>query len=137
MDYLDFGQRIMRLMKGTLERQLLAPLAADAPYDVYAQRARTFILLLLGGHLFSDKSGRFIALRYLLHLDDITRSGTLSWGSAVLAYLYRSMCEASQCKSREISGPLVFLQVFLWLYITILNHVNYNMEYNICFTTVY
>lgn len=37
MDYLDFGQRIMRLMKGALERQLLAPLAADAAYDVYAQ----------------------------------------------------------------------------------------------------
>lgn len=103
-----------RLMKGALERQLLAPLAADAPYDVYAQRARTFILLLLGGHLFSDKSGRFIALRYLLHLDDIKRSGTLSWGSAVLAYLYRSMCEASQCKAREICGPLVLLQIWAW-----------------------
>ncbi|MBA0815729.1 hypothetical protein Gohar_000479, partial [Gossypium harknessii] len=39
-----------------------------------------------------DKSQNLVHLRWLLKLVDFRRAGELSWGSTVLATLYREMC---------------------------------------------
>ena len=74
--------------------------------------ARAFILALLGGALFTDKTGTHVQLCYLPLLRDFTEISHYSWGSAVLAYLYRKLCRASLDSATEISGPITLLQVF-------------------------
>ena len=54
--------------------------------DVILQRyARAFILTLLGGALFADKTDTHVQLCYLPLLRDFTEISHYSWGNAVLA----------------------------------------------------
>ncbi|KAL6328847.1 hypothetical protein AAG906_003864 [Vitis piasezkii] len=83
--------------------------------DVILQRyTRAFILALLGGALFADKTGTHVQLCYLPLLRDFTEISHYSWGSAVLAYLYRELCHASLDSATEISGPITLLQLWSW-----------------------
>ncbi|KAK4409287.1 protein MAIN-LIKE 1 [Sesamum angolense] len=43
-----------------------------------------------------DSSGNFVSLLYLAKLEDIVAARNYSWGSAVLAFLYRELCNASE-----------------------------------------
>ncbi|KAL6543076.1 hypothetical protein OROHE_010596 [Orobanche hederae] len=76
--------------------------------------ARAYILQLLGGQLLSDMSNNKVKLMYLPLLRDLEASGRLSWGSAVLACLYRALCRASKPETSDICGPLVLLQIWAW-----------------------
>lgn len=80
----------------------------------FEQRARGLALYLMGGLFFSTHSGSSVNLRYLSHLEDLTMAGNYSWGSAVLAYLYRSMYLASKGNAKEVCGPTVLLQLWAW-----------------------
>ncbi|KAK9125247.1 hypothetical protein Scep_014093 [Stephania cephalantha] len=61
--------------------------------DVEVQRyARAYILQLLGGTLFADKSNNLVHITYLQFLKDFEAAGKYSWGSATLAHLYRQLC---------------------------------------------
>ncbi|RVW53212.1 Serine/threonine-protein phosphatase 7 long form-like [Vitis vinifera] len=83
--------------------------------DVILQRyARAFILALLGGAWFADKTGTHVQLCYLPLLRDFTEISHYSWGSAVLAYLYGELCRASLDSATEISGPITLLQLWSW-----------------------
>ncbi|KAD5508715.1 hypothetical protein E3N88_16418 [Mikania micrantha] len=53
-------------------------------------------------------------------LEDLTACGHLSWGSAVLAMLYRNLCKAASNNSTNIGGPLYILQLWAWSRITTL-----------------
>ncbi|WKA01454.1 hypothetical protein VitviT2T_019735 [Vitis vinifera] len=50
---------------------------------------------------------------FLPLLEDFGVTGTYSWGSACLAWLYREMCQASHIDAHDVSGPLILLQ--LWI----------------------
>ncbi|KAL0013037.1 hypothetical protein SO802_000106 [Lithocarpus litseifolius] len=83
--------------------------------DLTLQRyARAYILGLIGGFLFTDKSGADVQLIFLPLLRDFSYIEQLSWGSAVLAYLYRELCRASKAGANEIAGPLILLQLWAW-----------------------
>ncbi|KAK4401457.1 Serine/threonine-protein phosphatase 7 long form [Sesamum angolense] len=60
------------------------------------QYARAVALLLLGGTMCPDSSGNLVSLLYLAKLEDIVAARNYSWGSAVLAFLYRELCNASE-----------------------------------------
>ncbi|XP_071916738.1 serine/threonine-protein phosphatase 7 long form homolog isoform X2 [Coffea arabica] len=108
----DFDGR--RLKLGCLSRVLDAGLPPDAS-DVHCrQRARIYLLLLLGGHLLSDKSGNKVPLLYMPLLRDLETVGQYSWGSAILATLYRSLCSATSPYRSSIAGPLMLLQLWAW-----------------------
>lgn len=47
----------------------------------------------------------------MVHLEYLTKVNTVSWGSGVLAFLYRSIYLASRGDSREIYRSLVLFQV--------------------------
>ena len=66
---------------------------------------------MLGGHLLSDNSGNKVSLLYMPLLRDLETVGQYSWGSAILATLYRSLCGATSPFRSAIAGPLVLLQV--------------------------
>ncbi|KAF7844642.1 serine/threonine-protein phosphatase 7 long form-like protein [Senna tora] len=76
--------------------------------------ARAYILKLIGGYLMPDKSSKEVYLMYLPLLADLTAVRTFSWGSAVLAYLYRELCNATDPNTSDISGCMVLLHLWAW-----------------------
>ncbi|MQL73946.1 hypothetical protein Taro_006294, partial [Colocasia esculenta] len=65
--------------------------------------------------LIPDTSGNEIHIQYLGFLEDFRDCGKLSWGSAVLAYLYRQLTWAALKKRRKfIGGCLHLLQLWCW-----------------------
>ena len=91
------------------------PIVNDASDEVVVQRyVRSYILQLIGGSLFADKSNSLVHLMYLPLLSDLQTAGQYSWGSACLAYLYRELCRASQTGAHEIAGPVELLQLWAW-----------------------
>ncbi|KAK4410855.1 protein MAINTENANCE OF MERISTEMS [Sesamum angolense] len=78
------------------------------------QYARAVALLLLGGTMCPDSSGNLVSLLYLAKLEDIVAARNYSWGSAVLAFLYRELCNASEKGKATISGALQLVQIWAW-----------------------
>ncbi|KAL5173078.1 Serine/threonine-protein phosphatase 7 long form [Glycine soja] len=65
---------------------------------------RAWILRFIGGVLFVDKSSSKVSIRYLQFLRDFEQCNTYAWGPAVLAYLYREICSATDYKIKSIGG---------------------------------
>ncbi|CDP21081.1 unnamed protein product [Coffea canephora] len=89
-----------RLKLGCLARALDTELPPDTSDVQCRQRARIYLLLILGEHLLSDKSGNKVPLLYLPLLWDLETVGQYSWGIACLATLYRSLCDATNLLNR-------------------------------------
>ncbi|XP_019418584.1 PREDICTED: serine/threonine-protein phosphatase 7 long form homolog [Lupinus angustifolius] len=107
------GQRIqMSWLDSTFA--VLPPHADDA---VIERQARAFILRMIGGYLMPDTSGSRVHLMYLPLLEDFSQTFQYSWGSAVLACLYRGICRAALISYQiEIGGCLHLLQSWSWAY---------------------
>ncbi|KAF1880746.1 hypothetical protein Lal_00011805 [Lupinus albus] len=105
------GQRIqMSWLDSTFQQ-----LPDDATEIVIDQHARAFILRMIGGFLMPDTSSSRVHLMYLLLLEDLSETYQYSWGSAVLACLYRGLCRAALISRQiEIGGCLLLLQS--WAY---------------------
>ncbi|XP_038885843.1 serine/threonine-protein phosphatase 7 long form homolog [Benincasa hispida] len=83
--------------------------------DISVRRyARAYIMQLIGGLLFTDKSSTLVHLMLLPLLFDFEYAGMYSWGGDCLAWLYRELCWATNAQALEIAGPLILLQV--WVY---------------------
>ncbi|KAK4397134.1 protein MAINTENANCE OF MERISTEMS [Sesamum angolense] len=78
------------------------------------QYARAVALLLLGGTMCPDSSGNLVSLLFLAKLEDIVAARNYSWGSAVLAFLYRELCNASEKGKAAIGGALQLVQIWAW-----------------------
>ena len=65
----------------------------DAPEEMVQQYVRGQMLRFLGGVLLSDTSSNKMKLIFLSLLEDLEFVRRLSWGSAVLACLYRTVPE--------------------------------------------
>ncbi|KAL0325560.1 UNVERIFIED_CONTAM: protein MAINTENANCE OF MERISTEMS [Sesamum radiatum] len=86
----------------------------DTPHLTVVQYARAVALLLLGGAMCPDSSGNLVSLLYLAKLEDIVAARNYSWGSAVLAFLYRELCNASEKGKAAIGGALQLVQIWAW-----------------------
>ncbi|MFQ6633847.1 hypothetical protein Gotur_012392 [Gossypium turneri] len=70
---------------------------------------------MIGGYLMPDLSRNLAHLRWLLKLVDFKVAGEFSWGSAMLATLYREMCKATPPNKAKI-GDLKYncmLKIYL------------------------
>ncbi|KAH1114065.1 hypothetical protein J1N35_007443 [Gossypium stocksii] len=67
-----------------------------------------------------DLSRNLVHLRWLLKLVDLRAASEFSWGSAVLATLYREMCGATRPNKAKIGGCLSLLQSWAWFCISFL-----------------
>ncbi|KAH9602597.1 hypothetical protein KSS87_006652, partial [Heliosperma pusillum] len=94
-------------------------LPEQANEQVLHQYVRAYLLILMATVMFPDKSGNDIQVVYLPLLRDLTAIDDFSWGSVVLATLYRNLCRSSNMKARDIGGPLILLQLWAWERITI------------------
>ncbi|XP_030927740.1 serine/threonine-protein phosphatase 7 long form homolog [Quercus lobata] len=94
-----------------LEDRFSNPLSVDAPEALVQKYARFYIVELLSGTLFMDKSGERISIRYLQFFDPIINGKKYSWGSAALSWLYRHLCKASEKTAKQIGGALLLVQL--------------------------
>ncbi len=76
--------------------------------------ARAYILRLIGGSLFNNKSNSHVNLMFLPLLEDMRQVGQCSWGSACLSYLYRELCHGVDLETKDIFGALFILQIWAW-----------------------
>ncbi|KAH1250098.1 Serine/threonine-protein phosphatase 7 long form [Glycine max] len=95
--------------------ELCEELLGVRPQEEQLQRfTRAWILRFIGGVLFVDKSSSKVSLRYLQFLRDFDQCSTYAWGPAVLAYLYREMCSATDYKIKSIGGMCILIQIWAW-----------------------
>lgn len=85
--------------------------ASDLQLRRYTQ---SYLLQLIGGVLFTDHSGGQVHCMYIPLIEDLDRCGKLSWGSAVLAYLYRELCKSCKKDREETAGCILLLQLWAW-----------------------
>nr|XP_016506993.1 PREDICTED: serine/threonine-protein phosphatase 7 long form homolog [Nicotiana tabacum] len=79
--------------------------------DLHIHRyTRLALLLLFGGVLFPNTSGNLVSMRFLHHLQQLDELPQYSWGTAFLAYLYRSMWRASMDTQSDVCDFLPLLQ---------------------------
>jgi len=74
-----------------LEEQFSNPLPADTTKVLMQQYAQFYILGMLGGMLFMDKSSEWLSIMYLQFFNPISNGKKYSWGSAALSWLYRHL----------------------------------------------
>ncbi|KAH0699164.1 hypothetical protein KY284_013379 [Solanum tuberosum] len=114
---MDGASRVrIHSITGYLRDQLQVDPIRDATLVERVEKiSRLCMLVILGGILFSNTSGNLISLQYLVFLDPIHDVGKYSWGSAVLAYLYRALCRASIGNVVDICGfiPLIQFNYFV------------------------
>ncbi|KAH9608613.1 hypothetical protein KSS87_000731 [Heliosperma pusillum] len=85
----------------------------NSQYQLHCH-VRAYLLYLFGALLFPDKSGSTVSLIYLPLLENLDQIDDISWGSGVLACLYRNLCKATKVDCFEIAGPLLLLQLWSW-----------------------
>ncbi|XP_027343213.1 protein MAINTENANCE OF MERISTEMS-like [Abrus precatorius] len=76
--------------------------------------ARAYILRLIGGFMLPDHSSSRISVRYLPLLEDFELTGQYNWGSAVLGYLYRELCMATNIDRVAIGGLTALIVIWAW-----------------------
>ncbi|KAL0357401.1 UNVERIFIED_CONTAM: protein MAIN-LIKE 2 [Sesamum calycinum] len=86
----------------------------DSPFDNVLQEARVCVMCIIGGILCPDATGNTVSLLYLRHMEIIDEERPSNWGTAVLAYLYRELCMASQRGKTNIGGAMQLLQIWAW-----------------------
>ena len=72
------------------------------------------MLQLFGGSLFTDHSGGLIHSSWVHFVRDLEALGGYAWGPAVLARLYRELCNGCKASIKEVAGCLLLLQLWAW-----------------------
>ncbi|KAL0393519.1 UNVERIFIED_CONTAM: Serine/threonine-protein phosphatase 7 long form [Sesamum latifolium] len=113
--------RYSNLKMSTLTQRLLNhPVNDDSNIVEVMQEARICALCLLSGVMCPDAQGSHVSLFYLRYMENICGTGSYSWGTAVLGYLYRELCVAAQIGKVNIGGAMHLLQIWAWSRITTL-----------------
>ncbi|KAL4378272.1 hypothetical protein GQ457_02G033310 [Hibiscus cannabinus] len=94
--------------------QNFSNLPTNASTVIKEQFAPAHILRVIGGILMPDKSRNKVHLMWLRHLRDFSEAEKFSWGSTVLAYLFRDLCKATDPGKHAIGGCLLLLQSWAW-----------------------
>ncbi|KAK4385673.1 protein MAINTENANCE OF MERISTEMS [Sesamum angolense] len=112
MEYLGFqldagvfkGSRLQ--IQAIISHIARVKITPNTPHQIVVQYARVVALFLVGRMMCPDSSGNLVSLLYLAKLEDIMEIRNYSCGSAVLAFLYRELCNASRKGNATISGAL-------------------------------
>ncbi|MFQ6667673.1 hypothetical protein Gotur_033609 [Gossypium turneri] len=70
---------------------------------------RAYIMHIIGGVLIPDSNNNKVHIMYLPLLADLSNVRSYSWGSAVLAMLYRELCRTSKPAVVDMGGSLILL----------------------------
>uniref|UniRef100_K3YLZ9 Aminotransferase-like plant mobile domain-containing protein n=1 Tax=Setaria italica TaxID=4555 RepID=K3YLZ9_SETIT len=88
----------------------------DADAETVGHYCRAWILHLFACVLFPDATGDTASWMWMHCLTDWHQAGFYSWGSAVLCFLYRQLCEACRrtSGSPSVGGCVYLLQLWMW-----------------------
>jgi hypothetical protein len=88
----------------------------DANLETVRFFCRAWILHLFGCILFPDTTSDAASWMYIHCLTNWDQAGQYSWGSTVLSFLYRQLCEVCRCTSPtgSIGGCTFLLQLWMW-----------------------
>ncbi|XP_058782689.1 protein MAIN-LIKE 1-like [Vicia villosa] len=70
---------------------------------------RCWYMHVVGAAVFVDKSARYVDVTYLRYFMDLTTVHQWNWGAATLAYLYQKLNEASNWRTRQLTGSCTLL----------------------------
>ncbi|XP_052489895.1 protein MAIN-LIKE 2-like [Gossypium raimondii] len=82
-------------LKFTWLKAKFGQLSATATEGELMCTTRAYIMHIIGGVLMPDANNNKVHLMYLPLLVDLSSVGSYSWGSAVLAVLYRELCRTT------------------------------------------
>ncbi|KAG8481534.1 hypothetical protein CXB51_026308 [Gossypium anomalum] len=85
-------------------------LSVNATKEELMYAARAYIMHIIGGVLMPNANNNRVHLQYLPLLANLCNVYSYSWGSAVLAMLYRELCRTTKPDAVDIGGYLVLLQ---------------------------
>jgi hypothetical protein len=71
--------------------------------------ARAYILFLFDSVLFTDPTEKHVPLIYLMLLNDFNGTPIYSWGSAILACLYKHLYLECMKEAEQVEGCLLLL----------------------------
>ncbi|RYQ81061.1 hypothetical protein Ahy_Scaffold1g107074 [Arachis hypogaea] len=98
-------------------------LPTDVTEDTVRIYACVYIMMLLSTQLFGDKSANQVHIWWLPFVARLDELGIYSWGSAMLAWLYRCMCWVTNRNVTNLAGPLQLLQSWIfWQFPTLKPH---------------
>ncbi|KAK1401530.1 hypothetical protein POM88_001135 [Heracleum sosnowskyi] len=103
-----------RLKLSWLDSVVPEVLVDDADDDELVRYTQAYLLQLLGGVLFTDHQGSQVHCMFIPLLQIFSHCETLSWGSGVLAYLYRELCKSCKIGVEEIAGCVLLVQLWAW-----------------------
>ncbi|GAU38187.1 hypothetical protein TSUD_264130 [Trifolium subterraneum] len=75
---------------------------------------RAFLLYLIGGTLFTNKSAQYMDLIFLSYLQDIPLINTWNWGASGLAYMYNYLDRASRRRCGNHGGYNCMFQAWVF-----------------------
>ncbi|KAI3462319.1 hypothetical protein Pfo_018982 [Paulownia fortunei] len=104
---------LLSALRGYLQAN---PVTDDTLHDELEQYARGCALILLGSIMCPDSSGNRVSLLYLQSMEQIKDVVYFSWGSAILSFMYRELCTASDKDKNVIGGAIIWA----WSHITML-----------------
>ncbi|KAG8491684.1 hypothetical protein CXB51_014940 [Gossypium anomalum] len=87
-------------------------LSVNATEEELMCAARAYIMYIIGGVLMPNSSNNKVHLQYLPLLVDLHNVRSYSWGSAVLAVLYRKLCRTTKPDAVDMGGCLILLQAW-------------------------
>ncbi|KAH1121613.1 hypothetical protein J1N35_004773 [Gossypium stocksii] len=86
---------------------------------------QAYIMHVIRGVLMSDANNNKVHLMYLPLLIDLHNVHSYSWGSAILAMLYRELCRTTKPDAVDIGGCLILLQSWALYWMPFLASVNH------------
>ncbi|CAA0836883.1 Serine/threonine-protein phosphatase 7 long form homolog, partial [Striga hermonthica] len=102
---------------GPLERSCKTELQEGQPDIVYEQRARALILWCIGSFIFPDHRADGVSLYWLQLLEDFDGIQGYSWGSALLAGVYRALAISYEANQKWLTNCVQLIQVWAWEHI--------------------
>ncbi|XP_040957941.1 protein MAINTENANCE OF MERISTEMS-like [Gossypium hirsutum] len=112
-------------IKFTWLKAKIRQLSATATEGELMYAARAYIMHMIGAVLMPDANGDSVHLSYLPLLADLSTARSYSWGSVVLATLYRELCRATEPQVKDIGGCLILLQSWALYKMPFLARVNH------------
>ncbi|XP_020267084.1 serine/threonine-protein phosphatase 7 long form homolog [Asparagus officinalis] len=97
-----------------LRQTFQGDIPADASIETLLFHAHAYILHMIGCMLFPNASKTLVHARWLPLIEDFSVCGGRSWGTAVLAYLYRELGRVSLMQNKEFKGCCTLIQIWSW-----------------------
>ncbi|XP_012488014.1 protein MAIN-LIKE 1-like [Gossypium raimondii] len=109
-DSLGDGESYFFGIKFTWLKAKIGQSSATATKGELMCAARAYIMHMVGAILMPDANDDNVHLMYLPLLADLSTARSYSWGSAILAMLYRELCRATNSDVVDMGGCLILLQ---------------------------